>query len=249
MHTAWMRIAGLTRRAALVALATFGLTLAAAQTPRKGARARIPEQQRADLALVLAIDCSYSVDRDEFALQVRGTAQAFLHPDILDAIARGRNGRILVSLVQWSAEDSQVFAVPWMPVSNAAEALDVAARIRAQPRQTAEGATSISGAVLAATQAFAKLPFAADRHVIDISGDGTNNRGERIDDVRDRTVARGITINGLAIVNEIHWLHHYFRNHVIGGPGAFVEIANDYAGYAEAIRKKMLREIRGNWVS
>lgn len=203
----------------------------------------------ADLALVLAIDCSYSVDRNEFDLQVRGTAQAMIDPEVLEAISNNRHGRIMVSVVQWSSEESQVFAVPWMPVSNAEEALALAARIREQKRQTAEGATSISGAIGAAIDAFARLPVRADRYVIDISGDGTNNRGERVDDARDRTVAAGITINGLTILNEIHWLHHYFRNHVIGGPGAFVEIANDYAAYREAIRKKILREIRGNWVS
>lgn len=209
----------------------------------------LAQDAQADLALVLAIDCSYSVDTAEFDLQVRGTARAFLDPEVLQAIANGPNGRIMVSVVQWSSDESQVLSVPWMSVSNAAEAFALAARIQAQQRQTADGATSISGAINASVEALTRLPVRAARHVIDISGDGTNNRGERVDDIRDRTVAAGITINGLVILTEVHWLHHYFRNHVIGGPGAFVEIANDYSVYAEAIRKKILREIRGNWVS
>ena len=229
-----------------VTLALYIAALVFAAGPDSATRA---QESGADLALVLAIDCSYSVDRTEFDLQVRGTAQALIDPEVLEAIANNRHGRILVSVVQWSSEKSQVFSVPWMPVSNAAEALSLAARIREQKRQTAEGATSISGAIGAAIEAFSRLPVRADRYVIDISGDGTNNRGERVEDARIRSVAAGITINGLTILNEIYWLHHYFRNHVIGGPGAFVEIANDYAAYREAIRKKILREIRGNWVS
>ncbi|MFN0264188.1 DUF1194 domain-containing protein [Tepidamorphus sp. 3E244] len=206
-------------------------------------------QLRADLALVLAIDCSYSVNTQEYQQQIVGSAQALIDPEVLEAIARGRHKRILVAVVQWSSEHSQIMSVPWMQVSNAAEALELAARVRAQQRQTAEGSTSISGAINAGMQAFERLPFPADRLVIDISGDGTNNRGEKVDNVRDRAVDAGITINGLTILNDFSWLHHYYRNHVIGGPGSFIEIADDYSAYGEAIRKKILREIRGNWVS
>ncbi|MCB1472708.1 MAG: DUF1194 domain-containing protein [Rhodobiaceae bacterium] len=227
--------------AALLVMWFAALTLVAPRTASG--------EPAADLALVLAIDCSWSVDAREFELQVSGTARAFLDPEILKAIANGPNGRILVAVVQWSSDESQVLSVPWTPVSNAADALALAARIKAQVRQTAEGATSISGAILASMQALTRLPAPAARYVIDVSGDGTNNRGARVDDVRDEAAAAGITINGLAILNEVHWLHHYYRNHVIAGPGAFVEIAGDYGAYREAIRRKILREIRGNWVS
>ena len=203
----------------------------------------------ADLALVLAIDCSFSVSAAEFELQVQGTARAFADPEVIEAITSGPAGYIQVAVIQWSTEDSQVLAVPWTRVGSVDEALALAARISVQPRQTAEGATSISGAIAAGLEVLAQAPVPAARYVIDISGDGTNNRGEPVDHARDRAIRAGVTINGLTILNEVKWLHHYFRNHVIGGPGSFVEIADHYEAYAAAIKRKLLREIRGVWVS
>jgi len=203
------------------------------------------QSSRTDLNLVLAIDCSYSVDAAEYALQVRGMAAALIDPAIISAIQRGPNGRIAITVVQWSSSKSQIISVPWTLVSSAAEAQVLAARIGSQPRRTADGGTSISTLIDFAIAYLAKSPYNTDRSVIDVASDGTNNNGGRVDDARDRAAARGIEINGLTILDEIQWLHYYFYNHVVTGPGAFVVIANDYAAYVHAIRKKLLKEILG----
>lgn len=202
-----------------------------------------------DLNLVIAVDCSYSVDTVEFDLQRHGIADAFRDPEVQSAIAGGQHGAIAVSILQWSSRRSQIVAIPWMVVSDAASANALASAAVSMPRETIEGATSIAAAIDAASQLIAESPYPASRYVIDVQADGTNNNGPVVDDARDRALAQGITINGLTIINEISWLHFYFRNHVIGGPGAFVEIANDYKAYGRAIKRKLLREIAPPFVA
>lgn len=197
-----------------------------------------------DLSLVLAVDCSWSVDADEYVQQMLGIAVALRDAQVVDAITSGPTGRISVCLVQWSADSSQVLVIPWTLVDGGGAATSLADRIAATPRQTAEGGTAISSAISFATRLFEIDPNPGTRRVIDVSGDGRNNTRQRIGGPRANALARGVTINGLPILNEDATLDYYFRNVLIGGPNAFVEIATDYTAYAEAIRRKLLREIR-----
>jgi len=203
-------------------------------------------QSKTDLNLVIAIDCSYSVDAREFKLQTLGTANAFLTPSILEAIKSGAHGRISVAVVQWASVQSQVVVVPWTTVANEFDALNLSIAIKNQKRLAADGATSISTALTFAANLLNNSPDFAERQVIDIASDGTNNNGMRVEPVRDQLVAQGITINGLTILNEVSYLNYYFQNRIIGGPGAFVQISNSYLDYAVAIQKKLLREIMGD---
>ena len=200
-------------------------------------------QQAVDLELVLAVDCSYSVDAGEFAQQMQGLAAAFLDPAVLAAIRSNPNGAIAVTVVQWSGPGSQVIAVPWRQVSDAASVRDLAARIAAAPRLTAEGATSISSMVQFGLQLMSNNGFVGTRRVIDISADGRNNAGQRMRDLRAVAALSGATLNGLAILNEVATLNFYFEKYVIAGPGAFVVTASDYAAYRQAILQKLVREI------
>lgn len=201
------------------------------------------QADRVDIALVLAFDCSYSVDDREYELQRRGIAKAFLDAEIVTALQAGSNGRIAVTVVQWSADDIQTVAVPWRIVDGPVAAAELANRIGRMPRLAPPGSTSISAAILYSAGLLARPPFAADRRVIDVATDGINNLGPWLKDARDAVVARGITVNGLAIEDEVDYLRHYLRNRMIGGPGAFVEVADDYDDFARAIRIKLLREI------
>ena len=205
-------------------------------------------QERVDLNLVLAIDCSYSVDASEFQLQINGLAAAFANSQIIDAITHGQYRRISVALVQWSGPKSQIITVPWTVISGPLEAYKFALEIKSQKRQSTEGATSISAMISKAVTMLASAPYRAERQVIDIAADGENNSGERVERVRDRTLDSGITINALAILNEVSYLNYYFQNRVIGGPGAFVQIAKDYNDFGRAIRRKLLREISGTGI-
>ncbi len=198
-----------------------------------------------DLALVLSIDCSYSVDTREFRLQTNGTARALRKPEILQAIQAGPLKRIAVSVVQWSDDKNQKITVPWTIVSNEADIEKLARMIENQPRYLAEGGTSITGLMRYAAGVLATAPVEAERQVLDISSDGRNNKGGRPHVVRDQLNQYGITINGLTILNEFPTLNRYFEKYIIGGYGSFVIVAKDYEAFEKAIYRKLLREIIG----
>lgn len=230
------------RRAALV---LTGLLLLSLGLPFTAGRA---QQQDVDLALILAVDCSYSVDSREYLLQMRGMAQAFMNPDVQAAISGGARQRIAVAVLQWSNDRNQHLSLPWTIIATQADAQALAARLAAMPRQLAEGGTSISAVLSAAEALFASGPAAA-RRVVDVSTDGRNNNGPPVPPMRDRLVAQGITINGLTILNDWPTLNFYFEQRVAGGEGHFVIPADDYEAYGQAILRKLLREITGPGIS
>jgi hypothetical protein len=201
-----------------------------------------------ELLLVLAVDASSSVNGAEFDLQMHGLAAAFRAPEVVDAIAETGPGGIAVALVQWSSPGSQVVAVDWTLVDDAASIEALARRIEGCGRLIL-GETSIEGALTFSTRLLRDSGLAGDRRVIDVSGDGQSNWGPDPDEVRDRAIAEGITINALAVTNEQPYLGAYYRDHVIGGPGAFVLAADDYADFARAMRAKLLQEISGEVIS
>ncbi len=205
--------------------------------------------RRVDVELVLAIDCSYSVDAHEFALQTLGLAEAFRHPAVLAAIAAGERKAIGVSVVQWSGAGIQTVAVPRTVVEGEASAADFAARVESTGRSAAEGGTSISSMIEFGIIYLATNALASARQVIDISGDGRNNTGYHIDAAKTLATIQGVTVNGLVILNEDTTLNYYFERKVIAGSGAFVILAEDYDSSGIAILRKLVREIGNPAVS
>ncbi len=201
--------------------------------------------QTVDLKLVLGIDCSYSVDNREFALQIQGLARAFRDPDVIKAIKDGPYGRIAVTVVQWSDARNQRIGVPWTIIAGEGDADEFAQDLATLPRLLADGGTSITAMMRFGAQILRSSPIVGVREVIDIAADGRNNNGGNPIVMRDEVAALGITINGLAILNEVQTLDKYFNRYIIGGPGHFVIVSNDYAAYADAMKKKLLREIIG----
>ncbi len=199
--------------------------------------------QGVDLELVLAVDSSGSIDGEEFELQRVGYASALTHPDVLAAIARGPYRAIAVSFVEWSGSTISTEVVPWTRITDAASAGAVAGRIVAAPRTIFGGGTALGGAIDHGMALLARNPYRGLRRVIDISGDGPNNRGPWPTGARDAAVARGVTINGLAILEFDDGLVEHFRDEVIGGPGAFVLTANGFDDFARAVVKKLLQEL------
>ena len=196
-----------------------------------------------DIALCLAVDASSSVDHDEFGLMMGGLAEAFRDPAVAAAASGGPRGAAAVSVILWSV--TQEVAVPWMLVADAAGAASLAEALDAVPRLVPPGATALGEAMRAALTSLATFPGQAARLVIDISGDGAGNAGIPSAPVRDAAVRAGVTVNGLAVVNEEPDLPAHYAAEVIGGPGAFVMECRDYADFAEAIRRKLVRELRG----
>ncbi len=213
------------------------------------AQSRAPAQPNAtpatgvDLALVLAVDVSGSVDQTRFELQREGYAAAFRHPHVIGALQSGAKQAIAVAVMQWTGPALQMRAVEWTRLADARSANAFADAIERAPRALFGGGTSISGAIDASQALLFESPFQAERRVIDISGDGSNNRGRSVRSARDEAVAAGIGINGLPILALEPDLDRYYQDNVIGGPGAFVIAAKNYDSFAEAILKKLITEI------
>ena len=204
-----------------------------------------------DLALVLAVDVSFSMESDEQELQRDGFAQAFRSIEVQEAVRKGMLGRIAVVYVEWAGAGYQEVVVPWTVIEQPVDALSFATRL-AQSRPSRSGYTSISGAIDFSLMQLRKSGVQAIRQVIDISGDGANNQGRMVTLARDEALAQGVTINGLPIILkrpdgiwDIENLDLYFRDCVIGGPGAFMIPVRKQAQFADAIRSKIIREIAG----
>ena len=220
--------------------------------------ALVPAAARAgadvDLLLVLAADVSRSIDAAKFQLQREGYAAAISDPRVLDTIQSGHSGRIGLTFVEWSGVGAQHVVIDWTTVGDAAAAKDFGDRLIEAPRSFADR-TSISGAIEFAMSQLAQAPFNSIRRTIDISGDGTNNAGRDVSALRDDAVAKGVTINGLVILsdNPMSWnpdhtnppggLDNYYRNNVIGGPGSFVMVAENFNSFGQAILNKLIAEI------
>ncbi len=195
----------------------------------------------AALALVLAVDVSASVTPDSYFLQHEGIARAFADSRLVEAIA-GAPGGIEVLVLEWSDPDKLVVVVDWQRINDSTSAAAFAAAVRAS-RRSSNGLTAIGPALLAAAAAFDRLPEPAVRRIIDLSGDGMANFGVPAATARDKILALGITINGLAILSEEPWLADYYRNNVIGGAAAFVITARTFGDFADAMLRKLTLEI------
>ncbi len=207
-----------------------------------------------DVALVLVTDVSRSIDDSEFALEKNGYASAFTSPKVLEAIHGGPTGKIAVSYVEFASSFEVRTVLDWMVIQDKASAQAFVDRLSAAPRSF-WGRTAISSGIDQAVQLLAESGVNATRHVIDVCGDGTNNAGREAAEARDDAVKAGITINGLAIINDhpVSWtfahvqppggLPNYYRENVTGGPGSFVLEVHDFASFGEAMTRKLVDEI------
>jgi hypothetical protein len=199
-----------------------------------------------DILLALMVDASGSVNQKRFELQRRGYADAFRNNQVLNAIRGGSTGSIAVIMVQWTGPQMQALAVPWTLIKDEASANAFADAIEAAPRQLFGGGTSVSGAIDHAMLLLPTAPYRGLKRVIDISGDGANNRGRDVREARDEAVRAGVIINGLPIVSLEYDLDKYYFNNVIGGPGAFIVPADSYENFSQAIVRKLILEIASN---
>jgi hypothetical protein len=210
---------------------------------QKQPQVALPVQTDVAVALVLAVDASGSVSNDRFELQKQGYATAFRNRQVLNSIRSLTTQSIAVTMMQWTGPDLHVQTVDWAVVKDEASVNALAETIEASRRQLFSGGTSISGAIDYSRILLANSPFLGMRRVIDISGDGANNRGRAVTLARDEAVRDGISINGLPILSLEPDLDRYYYDHVIGGPGAFMVPARNYETFADAILKKLITEI------
>lgn len=213
---------------------------AKAQTP---APSTPPPQTEVSVALVLAVDCSFSVSNDRFELQKQGYAAAFRNPQVLSAIHSLGTRSIAATMFQWTGPFLHVVVADWALIRDEASANAFADVIASAPRRLFRGGTSISGAIDYSRTLLAQSPFKGARRIIDISGDGSNNSGRAVTAARDEAVADGIAINGLPILTVEPGLDRYYYDNVIGGPGSFMIPAANYDNFADAVLKKLINEI------
>jgi hypothetical protein len=222
----------------LVLSGAMAAGLAAARTPRA-------QPYQVDLALVLAADCSGSMQMAHYELQQQGTADAFRYPAIVEGILGGPIGAVAIAHFQWSGYWRQDLSIPWTMLRTPAEVESFAQMIERAPRRIFGGGTAPGGAIDFARRLLEALPFRAARQVIDVSGDGRTNNGRPSALARDEAVARGITINGLPILHLEPDIDAYYERNVVGGPGSFIVPARDFVSFADAIRRKLFREVAG----
>ena len=204
-----------------------------------------------DLKLVLAIDVSESIDATEARLQREGYIAAFRDPEVLKAIQSGALRRIAITYFEWGESTHQKTLVDWTLLEDEASLHEVAQKL-AEASYAPARWTSISGAIDFAVARLAENNFSAGRRAIDISGDGSNNHGRDVVQARDEAIAKGVTINGLPIVGDrlsrYGWprsadVDYYYEHTVIGGPGAFIVVADGMHAFAAAILRKLVKEI------
>lgn len=242
---------------AILALALLASVSLSAPSPAQqrsrdgGSPAFDPNKPQVDLILLLAVDISGSIDPDEARLQREGYAKALVDPKVVKAIQGGIHGRIAIAYFEWADTYTDNQILDWTLISDAASAERVSQQLLAQPIRTARR-TSISGAITHALPRFAAAPYQGLRRVLDISGDGPNNDGGRVDIARDMALAAGIVINGLPIINDkqntwgfptLQDLDAYYEGCVTGGPGSFVVVAEGFDTFHEAVRRKLILEI------
>jgi hypothetical protein len=217
--------------------------------------------EQVDLLLVLASDVSRSVGHPKFVRQREGYAAAIVDRQVIAAIRSGPHQRIAICFVEWSGFGAQKLVIDWTVIDGREDAIKFSDQLLETARSFADR-TSISGAIDFAAAQLESAPFEAVRRIIDIAGDGTNNAGRNVKLARDEAVAKGIIVNGLVILtedrgvsedradwnNEQHMrppggLEKYYQDNVIGGPGAFVMVAEGFNSFGPAITKKMIAEI------
>jgi hypothetical protein len=194
-----------------------------------------------ELAMVLAVDGSASVTYDEFGLIAGGMAAALRDP----TVAAGLTGTSVLSLLLWSGAGQQDIITGWTPIVTASDLAAFADGVDNMPRTVRAGGTAIGEALLAALTLLAKVPSVPKRNIVNVIGDGRSNDGIAPGPIRDRMAAADITINGLCILHEEPDLLASYTDEVIGGPGAFAVTCREYKDFAEAMRQKLTRELKG----
>ena len=209
-----------------------------------------------DLHLVLAVDVSRSIDEVEAELQRRGYIEALTNDRVIDAILSGEHRRIALCYTEWAGTQYQVIVIDWTLVDSAAAVRRFADKLAEAPRLS-QSWTAVGAALTHAAQRFEASSFTSKRHVIDISGDGRTNDGPPAELIRDRLVAQGIVINGLPVMmNRTNFgrppdltLDKYYEENVIGGPGSFMIVADNFDHFSRAVRTKLVREISLNKIT
>ena len=211
-----------------------------------------------DIALVLAVDVSSSIQSVERVFQRHAYAQALKDPRVAQVALGGGTGRVAIAYMEWSGRKYQRVYLPPRIMSSPEEISNFADDILRIPDHADDPmyfqATAVGDALIAAETAMSELDLRARDYVIDISGDGVLNDGSNMQEARDHVLSRGYVVNGLPIevtgsptiyddVNSRDYVSRYYANCVIGGPGAFHLVARGYSDVRETLIMKLMLEM------
>ncbi len=191
------------------------------------------------LALVLGIDVSHSIDTAEYRTQVQGLALALRDPVIASTLVEQQ---VALTVVQWSGAEQQDISIPWQRMLTSRHLARFEAQINALSRPWNNSNTGVGAALQKMLDQFDQVRD-CKRRVVDFSGDGVSNAGPLPVDARSRAMAMGVVINGLAIDRVGLSVTNYYRRHVTTGRDSFVVTARGYHDYPRAIRTKLFREL------
>ncbi len=199
-------------------------------------------QEQCRLALLLGLDVSASVDREEYRLQIEGLAAALIEPSVVEAALSG-TGPVVISIYEWSGRFQQDVLVDWTTIRSKADLVGIAERVINATRSHEDFPTALGYALGYAASQFERGPDCLFR-TLDISGDGQNNDGFPPSAAYEHFPLDEVTVNGLAIGGASRGIEDYYLAEVIRGPGAFVEYARNHEDFEEAMRRKLERELR-----
>ncbi|WP_299849272.1 DUF1194 domain-containing protein [uncultured Roseovarius sp.] len=199
-------------------------------------------QAECRLALALALDVSSSVNQHEYDLQRRGLAAALDSADVRHAILNGASGDVALAVYEWSGRTQQKLHLDWLRLRSAADIDRAVVTLAGMTRSYDEFPTALGHGVAYGALLLDRAP-ACTRRVIDVSGDGMNNHGYGPRTAYRHFPMEGVTVNGLVITGGPDGVLEYYDRHVKYGKSAFVEVANGFREFEEAMTRKLHREI------
>lgn len=206
--------------------------------------AAVPAAADCALGLALALDVSSSVDENEYALQIQGLADALADDEVKEALLDPGTGEVRIAIYEWSGRWQHALVADWRPMTSLAAIDQLSARVRSAVRSHSDYPTALGHAIGFASKLLDDVKD-CERRVLDVSGDGANNDGYEPTTAYRNFPMDDVTVNALVVGGVARpQLVRYFETMVIKGPGAFAEVAQDYGAYAEAMKRKLLREIR-----
>ena len=210
-------------------------------------------------ALAIGMDVSGSVDAEEYRFQLTGLANALTSDAVSSLLLRTYDTPVMISVFEWSGDRHHEVVLEWLRIEDEQTLANVALILSGRTRAKGPFTTAIGAAIQFGGALLDQVPECW-RHTLDLSGDGKNNYGVPPEAVGSTAAHVVMTVNGLVIgghderlrrspETRLEELRIYYRNNVVSGPGAFVEVARGYQDFEEAMTRKLIKELSGIAIS
>ena len=185
------------------------------------------------------------MDEAEDRLQRGGLATALTSPEVRAAFF-AVDAPVALAVFEWSGRYNQEVVLDWIMIDTPAALLTAAETIAVSKRSHNEFPTAMGYALGYGAEMLRRAPDCLFQ-TIDIAGDGQNNEGfgprlayKEFD--FDNVTVNGLVVNAAEFASET-MLIEFYRNEVLWGAGAFMEVAQGFEDYERAMRRKLEREL------